>query len=97
MNTLIGDATGKKFANFVQELTMKQLIALGNQRLKNFSDRYIMDIDSDSGVIKVEDTYMGNAVRSVSSLSGGETFKLSLALAFGLSDLASQNVVIESL
>lgn len=97
MNLLIGDATGKKFSNFVQELTMKQLIALGNLRLKNFSDRYIMDIDSDSGVIKVEDTYMGNAVRSVSSLSGGETFKLSLALAFGLSDLASQNVVIESL
>jgi exonuclease SbcC len=40
---------------------------------------------------------MGNTRRSVSSLSGGETFKLSLALAFGLSDLAAKNVNIESL
>jgi exonuclease SbcC len=40
---------------------------------------------------------MGNSQRAVTSLSGGETFKLSLALAFGLSDLAAKNVNIESL
>ncbi|NRS88864.1 exonuclease SbcC [Flavobacterium sp. 7E] len=97
MNLLIGDATGKKFSNFVQDLTLKQLLEYGNQRLIGFSDRYLLDTANDSDGLKVIDTYMGNTKRSVSSLSGGETFKLSLALAFGLSDLAARNVSIESL
>lgn len=97
MNILIGDATGKKFSNFVQELTLKQLIAYGNNRLQGFSDRYLLDSEADSDTLKVIDTYMGNSQRAVTSLSGGETFKLSLALAFGLSDLAAKNVNIESL
>lgn len=97
MNMLIGDAQGKKFSNFVQDLTLRQLLEYGNQRLRGFSDRYLLDVSNDSDGLKVIDTYMGNSKRSVSSLSGGETFKLSLALAFGLSDLAARNVEIESL
>ncbi len=97
MNLLIGDAQGKKFSNFVQDLTLRQLLEYGNQRLRGFSDRYLLDVANDSDGLKVIDTYMGNTKRSVSSLSGGETFKLSLALAFGLSDLAARNVEIESL
>ncbi|MFT5714882.1 MAG: exonuclease SbcC [Flavobacterium sp.] len=97
MNMLIGDAQGKKFSNFVQDLTLRQLLEYGNQRLRGFSDRYLLDVTNDSDGLKVIDTYMGNTKRSVSSLSGGETFKLSLALAFGLSDLAARNVEIESL
>ncbi|WP_035671826.1 AAA family ATPase [Flavobacterium sp. 83] len=97
MNMLIGDAQGKKFSNFVQDLTLRQLLEYGNIRLRGFSDRYLLDVTNDSDGLKVIDTYMGNTKRSVSSLSGGETFKLSLALAFGLSDLAARNVEIESL
>jgi exonuclease SbcC len=97
MNMLIGDAQGKRFSNFVQDLTLRQLLKYGNQRLIGFSDRYLLDVTNDSDGLKVIDTYMGNTKRSVSSLSGGETFKLSLALAFGLSDLAARNVEIESL
>lgn len=97
MNALIGDAMGKKFSNFVQDLTLKQLIAYGNKRLEGFSDRYLISVDQNAESLKVIDSYMGNTQRAVSSLSGGETFKLSLALAFGLSDLAARNVNIESL
>jgi exonuclease SbcC len=97
MNTLIGDAMGKKFSNFVQDLTLRQLLEYGNKRLLGFSDRYLLDVENNSDALKVIDTYMGNSKRSVASLSGGETFKLSLALAFGLSDLAAKNVNIESL
>lgn len=97
MNLLIGDATGKKFSNFVQDLTLRKLIDYGNARLTGFSDRYLLDVENDSDVLKVIDTYMGNSKRAVTSLSGGETFMLSLALAFGLSDLAARNVEIESL
>lgn len=97
MNLLIGDGQGKKFSNFVQDLTLRQLIEYGNKRLIGFSDRYLLDVENEADALRVIDTYMGNSKRSVTSLSGGETFKLSLALAFGLSDLAARNVNIESL
>jgi exonuclease SbcC len=47
--------------------------------------------------LRVEDAYMGNEVRTIRTLSGGETFVLSLALALGLSDLASRDIRIDSL
>jgi exonuclease SbcC len=99
MNELIGEKTGNRFANFVQDLTFEQLIDFGNQRLTSFSDRYMLAMPSavDTGDLQVIDTFMGNTTRSIFSLSGGETFKLSLALALGLSDLAARKVEIESL
>ncbi len=97
MNELIGDGTGKKFSNFVQDLSLKQLLAFGNKRLVGFSDRYLFEFEPEAESLNVIDTFMGNTKRSVSSLSGGESFKLSLALAFALSDMAAKNVNIESL
>jgi exonuclease SbcC len=96
LNSLIGDAKGNKFANYVQELTLEQLIQYANGHLKGLTDRYqIMKPDKDN--LRVADMHLGGTLRDVVTLSGGETFKLSLALAFALSDLASQNVQIESL
>jgi exonuclease SbcC len=102
MNDLIGDATGNKFSNFVQDLTLEQLIGFANKRLSDFSDRYLLDIPTPeeadkSDTLKIFDNYMGNARRSVETLSGGETFLVSLAMAFALSDIAARNVKIESL
>lgn len=102
MNDLIGDSYGNKFSNFVQDLTLEQLIGYANKRLVEFSDRYLLDIptveESDkSDTLKIFDKYMGNARRSVRTLSGGETFLVSLAMAFALSDIAARNVKIESL
>ncbi|WP_026449973.1 AAA family ATPase [Aequorivita capsosiphonis] len=102
MNDLIGDATGNKFSNFVQDLTLEQLIGFANKRLSEFSDRYLLDIPTSqeaekSDTLKIFDKYMGNARRSVRTLSGGETFLVSLAMAFALSDIAARNVKIESL
>ncbi len=102
MNDLIGDSHGNKFSNFVQDLTLEQLIGYANKRLSQFTDRYILDIPTaneaeKSDTLKIFDTYMGNARRSVRTLSGGETFLVSLAMAFALSDIASRNVKIESL
>lgn len=102
MNKLIGDARGSKFSNFVQDLTLEQLIGYTNRRLQDFTDRYIIDIPTadeaaKSDTLKVFDNYMGNTRRSVNTLSGGETFLLSLAMAFALSDIAARNVKIESL
>ena len=98
LNKYIGDATGNAFSTFAQNLTLSNLIGLANRRLKNLSDRYILDKPKDdTDSLFVMDTYQGNSLRAVNTLSGGETFTLSLALALALSDLASQNVKIESL
>jgi len=99
LNELIGDATGKKFNDFAQDLTLSQLLHLANIRLKDLSDRYLIDkpeADEDDGLVAI-DLHMGGQRRSVKTLSGGETFILSLSLALALSDLASKNVEINSL
>ncbi len=97
LNNLIGDATGNKFANFSQGLTLQNLLVYTNQRLKNLSDRYRLDKPESEGQLRVIDIFQGNTHRSVSTLSGGESFLISLALAISLSDMASRNVSIESL
>src|SRR5690606_37690022 len=78
------------------------LIGFTNKRLSEFSDRYLLDIPTaeeaeKSDTLKIFDKYMGNTRRSVKTLSGGETFLVSLAMAFALSDIAARNVKIESL
>ena len=94
----IGDATGNAFSNFAQSLTLNNLIGLANMRLRLLSDRYLLEKPrNEADGLFVLDTYQGNAPRAVSTLSGGETFTLSLALALALSDLASRNIKIESL
>lgn len=97
LNKMIGDAYGNKFSNFAQGLTLQNLLVYTNRRLIKLSDRYLLDKPTDDGALKVIDQYQGNSERSVSTLSGGETFLLSLALALSLSDMASKNVSLDSL
>ena len=98
LNKLIGSAKGDNFSKFAQSLTLAQLIGLANRRLKDLTDRYLLLSPRDEQEeLFVVDLYQGQAERTIASLSGGETFTLSLALALGLSDLASQNVQIDSL
>lgn len=99
LDDIIGDATGKKFNDFAQDLSLRYLLQMANKRLKQLSERYQIDIPQPkegSDLIAV-DYDMGGERRSVKTLSGGETFVVSLALALSLSDLASQNVQIQSL
>lgn len=95
----IGSADGKKFATFAQGLTLSRLMALANRRLTDLSDRYLLDKpgEQDEDELMIVDLYMGNERRSVKTLSGGETFMISLSLALALSDLASKNIKLDSL
>ena len=100
LNELIGDSEGKKFSNYAQELTLRQLVGLSNARLKDLSGRYSLDIpiqDDKEEDLMIIDHDLGGERRSVKTLSGGESFLVSLALALALSDLASRNVEIQSL
>lgn len=99
LHRLIGDSSGNKFNNMAQELTLQHLLVLANHRMKKLHSRYtiIMPGKLEDDDLRVADGYMGGEVRTVRSLSGGETFVISLALALGLSDLASRDIRIESL
>ena len=99
LNELIGHSNGKKFNDFAQELTLGHLIRLANRRLHDLSDRYQLDkpTEQEDDSLVAVDAHMGGQRRSVKTLSGGETFLLSLSMALGLSDLASRNVEINSL
>jgi len=97
LNELIGSATGDKFNRFAQELTLDKLLILANRRLEKLHSRYSLKLPEGDDDLRVADGYMGGEVRTVRSVSGGETFMLSLALALGLSDLASRDIRIDSL
>jgi len=100
LDKLIGDRMGKRFNDYAQELTLQRLLVLANYRLGGLTDRYQIDIPTDQeeadGLMIVDD-HMGGQRRSVKTLSGGETFLMSLSLALALSDLAAKNVEINSL
>ncbi len=98
LNKMIGSATGDAYANFAQGITLKNLLAFANKRLTTLTDRYLLDMPSrEDGAINVIDRYQGDTVRTVTTLSGGESFLVSLSLALSLSDMASNNVKLNSL
>jgi exonuclease SbcC len=97
LSELIGSSDGKKFRNFAQQLTLDILLSYGNQHLQSLTRRYRLQRIKDSLGLLVVDQDMGDEVRSVHSLSGGESFLVSLALALGLASLSSHRVRVESL
>lgn len=94
---ILGDKNGKNWAAYAQNLTFMQLISRANARLESLTDRYLLYFNPEEDSLIVIDRYAGDKMRSVETLSGGETFLLSLALALSLSDFASNNISIESL
>lgn len=101
MNELIGSADGKKFRNYAQQFTLEVLLGYANAHLRQLARRYqlerVVNPATPSLGLLVRDQDMGGEMRSVHSLSGGESFLVSLALALGLASLSSNRVRVESL
>jgi exonuclease SbcC len=101
LDELIGSADGKKFRNYAQQFTLEVLLGYSNAHLQHLARRYqlerIDNPDRPSLGLMVRDQDMGGELRSVHSLSGGESFLVSLALALGLASLSSNRVRVESL
>jgi exonuclease SbcC len=98
---LIGSQDGKKFRNYAQQFTLDVLLGYANRHLAELAKRYrlerIVNAGGPSLGLMVRDQDMGGEVRGVNSLSGGESFLVSLALALGLASLSSNRVRVESL
>ncbi|WP_296176235.1 AAA family ATPase [Psychrobacter sp. UBA2769] len=98
LHTLIGSADGKKYRTFAQGLTFEVMISHANTQLQRMSDRYLLIHDDSNPLeLNVIDNYQGGDIRSTKNLSGGEGFIISLALALGLSQMASHNIRVDSL
>ncbi|MCY1392597.1 Nuclease SbcCD subunit C [compost metagenome] len=94
---LIGSATGDTFRKIAQAYNLDILLHHANAQLRQLVKRYRLKRGGSMLGLLVLDTEMGDELRSVHSLSGGETFLVSLALALGLASMASSTLKIESL
>ncbi len=95
---LIGSADGKKYRNFAQGLTLEIMVSHANAQLMKLSDRYLLVRDKNEPLeLNIIDNYQAGEIRSTKNLSGGESFIVSLALALGLSRMASRKVRVDSL
>lgn len=98
LDELLGSQDGKKFRVFVQSLTLEALVEAANRHLHDLARRYRLErVPKTDMDLQVIDSVLGDERRSVQSLSGGETFLVSLALALGLSSLATQRTRVETL
>ena len=98
LHDLIGSSDGKKYRNFAQGLTFELMVAHANSQLVKMSDRYLLIREEKQPLeLSVVDNYQAGEIRSTRNLSGGESFIVSLALALGLSRMASRKVRVDSL
>lgn len=97
LNTLVGSSSGDKYRRYVQSLVLLTLLKNANVELTKLHSRYRLVKGGGDMEIKVIDSDLADQERPTDNLSGGETFIVSLALALGLAQMASNNVRIDSL
>ena len=98
LDELIGSHDGARFRTIAQSISLDLLMRHANRHLGQLSDRYriVRNLSNELG-LDIEDLHQASVRRPMQSLSGGESFLASLALALGLSDLAGRTVRIETL
>ncbi|WP_443825835.1 AAA family ATPase [Desulfovibrio sp.] len=97
LQELIGSADGKKFRNIVQQMNLELMVAHANRQLVKMTDRYLLEVGNGTLELNIRDNYQAGELRSTKNLSGGESFLVSLALALGLSQMASRTTRVDSL
>ncbi|MBP6122999.1 MULTISPECIES: AAA family ATPase [Providencia] len=98
LSTLIGSAEGDKFRRYAQGLTLDCLVSLANQQLDKLHGRYLLQRSHQANLeLQVIDSWQADSIRDIKTLSGGESFLVSLALALALSDMVSNRTQLESL
>ena len=98
LQSLIGSHDGAKFRKFAQGISLDLLVRRANGHLRRLNERYeLCRREGDQLDLDIVDHHQAGVTRPLASLSGGESFLSSLALALGLADLASRKVQINSL
>lgn len=100
VDAAIGSANGDKFRRFAQSVTLDHLVALANRHLSTLSSRYRLERSPSEAAdlgLQIIDRDLGDERRSTRSLSGGERFLASLALALGLCSLEGRGSFVDTL
>ena len=97
LSELFGSHDGKKFRNIAQSYVLEQLLVNANQYLLQFTDRYEMICQPGSLIILLRDNESGGVIRPTTTISGGESFLISLSLALGLSSLSRASFSVDTL
>lgn len=96
LKEVLGDSTGAKFRTIAQSYILGELLACANGYLRQFNDRYELEAQAGSLVILVRDLLQGD-LTSANTLSGGESFMVSLALALALSSTTGKMFSVDTL
>jgi exonuclease SbcC len=97
LDRIFGSKDGSKFRNIAQAYTLRYLLTKANVHMRQINDRYTLECENNSLSILVRDNHMAGEIRMSSTLSGGETFLVSLALALGLSSISDRKLQVETL
>lgn len=89
LNAMLGSANGDKFRQLALSYVLGDLVRHANSYLQSLTDRYTLKVQPGEFIITLEDAYQGYETRTAATLSGGESFMVSLALALALSDISS--------
>lgn len=93
----IGGTGGTQLRKIAQCYTLRFLVEHANAEIRKFNSRYeLLHVPNSLGM-RVIDHDRADDVRDTTSLSGGETFIVSLGLALGLSSLSSRNISFDNL
>lgn len=92
----IADKEGKTFRNVAQSMILSSLLDTANKHLHRLEPRYTLRVVENSLNLKLEDAYQGFSTRSTGTISGGESFLVSLSLALALADFG-QNLGVSTL
>lgn len=97
LDKLIGDSKGDRFRLIAQSYILANLVNAANVHMRTLTDRYTLHaVPGQDLIILVEDAYQGGVMRPASTISGGESFLVSLALALALSEIG-QSLKVETL
>lgn len=97
LDKLIGDSKGDRFRLIAQSYILANLVNAANVHMRKLTDRYTLHaVPGQDLIILVEDAYQGGVMRPASTISGGESFLVSLALALALSEIG-QSLKVETL
>lgn len=93
--SLFGDADGKKIRREIQSYVLTNVLVKANHYLRQLSNRY--ELSCEGLTLSVADSFEGGVVRPVNTLSGGEQFLVSLALALGLAGMGDTGLAVDML
>lgn len=97
LNVLFGNKDGSKFRKIAESFILGHLLRLANRYLEQFTDRFTLTCTPGTLVILVQDKFQGTVPFGSNTLSGGESFLVSLSLALGLSQLSKTRNAVDTL